>query len=30
MSDRRVGEEVWECSLVAEDLEATGMWPMEE
>ena len=30
MSDRRVGEKGWGWSLVAEALEAVGLWTMKE
>ena len=30
MSSWKVGEEVWEWSLVTEELEAVGMWPLKE
>ena len=30
MSSQKVGEEVWEWSLAANELEAAGMWPTKE
>ena len=30
ISARRFGEGGWECSTVAETLEAAGMWPMKD
>ena len=30
MSSQQVGEEVWEWSLSANELEAAGMWPTKE